>query len=139
MDTTSTIDFAVLTYGAYLSISVGMTIWVAQTLSKSGELFLVDVFGGNKELAKAVNHLLVVGFYLVNLGYVCLTMKLGYNVLMIRDSVEALSQKIGVVLLVLGGMHFMNMLIFKYIRSGNCANNPNPPVLPDGYTTIGGN
>jgi hypothetical protein len=131
-------DLVVYTYGSYVAISVGMTIWVARTLSKSGDLFLVDVFGGNKELAAAVNHLLVVGFYLVNLGFVSLALKLGYDVHSVRESIEALSGKVGIVLLVLGLMHFFNMVVFKVIRSSNCASNTNPPVMPDGFTTIGG-
>ena len=59
----------ILSYTVYLVLSIGMTIWVARTLSKNGLPFLVDVFEGNRELAGSVNHLLVVGFYLVNLGY----------------------------------------------------------------------
>ena len=53
---------------AYLLISVAVTIWVARTLHKNGRIFLVDAFHGNEHLADSVNHLLVVGFYLVNVG-----------------------------------------------------------------------
>ena len=70
----------VLTYLVYLGISVAMTIWVARTLHKNGRIFLVDVFHGNEPLADSVNHLLVVGFYLINLGYVSLALKLGYTI-----------------------------------------------------------
>ncbi|MBX9771034.1 MAG: hypothetical protein K2X29_06665, partial [Candidatus Obscuribacterales bacterium] len=69
-------DLMVTTYAVYLLISVAMTIWVACTLSKHGQPFLIDVFSGNKEMANSVNHLLVVGFYLINLGYVSLALKL---------------------------------------------------------------
>lgn len=76
----------------------------------------MDVFRGNQAMADSVNHLLVVGFYLINLGYVCLALKLGYDVPTARQSIEALSQKIGVVLLVLGLMHFFNMYVFSRMR-----------------------
>ena len=62
----------VWTYLAYLGISVALTIWVARTLHKNGRIFLVDNFLGNESLADSVNHLLVVGFYLVNIGFVTL-------------------------------------------------------------------
>lgn len=131
-------DIVVITYSIYLVLSIGLTIWVASTLARNGQLFLVDVFSGNKELANAVNHLLVVGFYLINLGYVSLALKLGYNVISVRESVEALSTKIGVVLLVLGGMHFLNMAIFAMIRKGACQTDDTaPPVTPDGFTEFG--
>ena len=57
-----------VTYLSYLAISISLTIWVAQTLHKNGRVFLIDVLQGNESLADSVNHLLVVGFYLINLG-----------------------------------------------------------------------
>src|SRR3954453_18134407 len=94
----------VFTYLLYLAISIALTVWVAQTLFRNGRLFLVDVFHGNEALADSVNHLLVVGFYLINLGYVSLSLRIGYNVDDTRASIEALSAKVGLVLLVLGAM-----------------------------------
>jgi hypothetical protein len=107
----------VFTYGIYLAISIGLTIWVARTLFKNGRIFLVDVFHGNEPLADSVNHLLVVGFYLINLGYVSLQMKIEDPILNPEQGMEALATKVGLVLLVLGAMHFMNLFIFSKVRS----------------------
>ncbi|MFD0430193.1 hypothetical protein ACFQ60_29755 [Streptomyces zhihengii] len=68
-------DLTVVAYVIYLLISVALTVWVARTLSRNGKIFLADVLKGNETLADAVNHLLVVGFYLVNLGFVTLYLK----------------------------------------------------------------
>ncbi len=106
----------VVTYLLYLAISICLTVWVAQTLFKNGRLFLVDVFHGNEPLADSVNHLLVVGFYLINLGYVSLALGVGTTVESARESIETLSWKVGLVLLVLGAMHFFNLLTFSRIR-----------------------
>jgi len=121
----------VVTYLIYLGISIGLTIWVAQTLFKNGRVFLVDVFAGNEKLADSVNHLLVVGFYLINLGYVSLALKVEQVVRGTSDSIEALSWKIGLVLLVLGGMHFFNLWLFAKIRSRSFLRRAPPPVRPD--------
>ncbi|HEY0098067.1 MAG TPA: hypothetical protein VGB76_03835 [Pyrinomonadaceae bacterium] len=106
----------IFTYLMYLCISIGLTVWVAQTLFKNGRVFLVDVFRGNEALADSVNHLLVVGFYLINFGYVSLALRIGYDVTSMRASIEALSWKVGLVLVVLGGMHFFNLYVFSRIR-----------------------
>jgi hypothetical protein len=106
----------VVTYTAYVLISVFLTVWVARTLHKNGRVFLVEVFGGDEALADSVNHLLVVGFYLINFGYVTLALKIGGVISNTREGIEALSYKIGLVLLVLGGMHFFNLLIFQRIH-----------------------
>ncbi len=65
----------VWTYIVYIALSIPLTVWVAQTLHKNGRVFLVDSFRGNERLADSVNHLLVVGFYLINIGYVALALK----------------------------------------------------------------
>jgi hypothetical protein len=106
----------VSTYASYVLLSVALTVWVAQTLHKNGRLFLVEVFGGNEPLADSVNHLLVVGFYLINFGYVSLALKLSEYPINAAQAIESLSWKIGLVLLVLGAMHFFNLFIFNRIH-----------------------
>ena len=113
------------TYIAYVLLSIVLTVWVAQTLYKNGRVFLVDVFQENESLADSVNHLLVVGFYLINFGYVSLALKLTSQVETAQQGIEALSWKIGVVLLVLGGMHFFNLFIFSRIHR-----RPKKPLMP---------
>jgi hypothetical protein len=103
-------------YFTYLAISIGITIWVAHTLHKNGRVFLLDAFHGNEELADSVNHLLVVGFYLINLGYIALALTTKSPMATLRQAIELESDKIGVVLLILGGMHFFNIFVFARMR-----------------------
>src|SRR5882762_9043084 len=105
--------YIVVSYLAYLAISLGVTIWVAQTLQRNGRIFLVDAFHGNADLADSVNHLLVVGFYLINIGYVTLALRTNAKLANLRESIELLSDKVGLVLLILGLMHFFNLFLFS--------------------------
>ncbi|HMU82856.1 MAG TPA: ankyrin repeat domain-containing protein [Leptospiraceae bacterium] len=105
-----------LLYFLYLIISLGLTVWVARTLSKNGRIFLVDAFHANEPLADSVNHLLVVGFYLINIGYVTLTLREKIKPIAPEEMVESLSVKVGLVLLILGTMHFFNMFVFSRMR-----------------------
>src|SRR6266851_3050825 len=106
----------VLIYLIYLLISVGLTVSVGWALARSGRTFLLEVFGGNDGLADAVNRLLVVGFYLLNLGFVTLTMRTSGNIDSARQGLQLLSVKIGEVLLVLGALHFANLAVFARFR-----------------------
>lgn len=105
-----------ITYILYLLISISVTVWVAHSLSKNGLVFLVDSFDGSEALAQSVNHLLVVGFYLINIGYVSLALKYGTKPTNFQEAIEFLSIKIGLVLLVLGVMHFINMGVITKLR-----------------------
>ena len=109
-------NWLITTYLSYLAISIALTVWVARTLHKNGRIFLVDSFHGNESLADSVNHLLVVGFYLINIGYVALALKYGSSVDTAQGFLEALSTKVGLVLVVLGFMHFFNLLVFSKMR-----------------------
>lgn len=124
------------TYMVYLAISIALTIWVARTLHKNGRVFLVDVFHGNEALADSVNHLLVVGFYLINFGYVSMALTLGYIINNAQEAIEALSVKIGMVLIVLGCMHFFNLFVFSRMRRRSTSRPHHPPVGPDAFTTV---
>jgi hypothetical protein len=99
----------VYAYALYLLITIGLTVWVARTLSTNGEVFLIECFGHDAVLARSTNHLLVVGFYLVNLGFIALTLQLGTEPATLPDAIRFLSSKVGLAVIVLGGMHFFNM------------------------------
>jgi len=122
--------YIVYSYFVYLFISVTLTIWVAHTLHKRGAIFLVDAFHGNAELAASVNHLLVVGFYLINIGFVSLALKTQEVISSTRGAIEMVSDKVGFVMLILGGMHFFNLYVFTRIRN-RAAHVPRPPFAPD--------
>ena len=103
-------------YLSYLAISIALTVWVARTLHRSGRVFLLDAFRGNAELTDSVNQLLGVGFYLINVGYIALALKTTDPLTNFREVIELESSKIGVVLLILGGMHFFNMFVLARMR-----------------------
>jgi len=114
-------------YILYLAIAIAFTVWVARTLSGNGEVFLVECFGHDEVLAKSTNHLLVVGFYLMNLGFIFLALQFGKPPATVPDMVIFLSSKVGLAVLVLGMMHFFNMhaiatfgrKVAGWLREGN--------------------
>lgn len=123
-------------YLGYLTISVCLTVWVAKTLHKNGRIFLVDSFLGNEPMADSVNHLLVVGFYLINVGYITLALKYGEKPGDLQGVLELLSTKVGVVLLVLGGMHFFNLLVFSRMRRRALLHAAPPPLPAQGQVAV---
>lgn len=128
-------NHTVITYTGYLLVAIPLTIWVAKTLHKNGRVFLLKSMNGDEDLADSVNHLLVVGFYLVNLGFVSLYLKLDREVQQISGVFEALSAKLGVVMLVLGGMHFFNIWLFS--RMGKRGDGEVRVVKPPAYAGWG--
>jgi TRAP-type C4-dicarboxylate transport system permease large subunit len=90
-------------------------------------------------LADSINHLLVVGFYLINVGYVAFALKTTQNPANLRQAIELVSDKLGLVLLVLGLMHFFNLLVFSKVRKRAQESAAPPPFPPDAFLTPAGN
>lgn len=130
-------DYLVVTYLVYLALALPLTMWVATALRRYGKVFLIDVFQGDETLAHAVNQLLVIGFYLLNLGYVSLFMTSHTSVDSVRQLLEVLSTKIGGVALVLGVVHFVNVWAFNaFRRRAVLRARAVPPVPPTGFTPV---
>lgn len=119
-------NLTVLTYLIYLAVSVLLTVWVARVLVRAGQIFLAAVFPGDATLVKAVNDLLVVGFYLVNLGFIALWLRKTGDVVDARGVFSALSVDVGTVLLVLGAMHLGNVFVLSRFRR-RAIDGPRPP------------
>lgn len=124
----------IVSHLTYLSVSVVLTVWVARTLFRNGRVFLVDALGGDASLADSVNALLVVGFYLINIGYIAFALRYGDKPLAWVELLEVLGTKIGLVMLVLGGMHFFNLYLLSQARRRrmDTAARSTPAVLGSG-------
>ena len=128
--------FLIEIYGAYSAISATLTFLLARVLFRNGAVFLEDVFADSPRMAEAVNKLLVVGFYLLNLGYACLIMKANAaDTQTAVGCVEMLAQKLGLLLVSLGVIHFFNLYLFHRIRQRTRIATLPPPVAPQMQVT----
>jgi len=119
-------QLAIAFYGGYAVIAVALVVWLARTLQRNGEVFLENVFEDDG-MARAVNQLLVVGFYLLNLGYALLLYKVG-EAAALTDAFNGLVERVGLLLLSLGVIHLINMAIFWRIRNHNNSPASTPPA-----------
>lgn len=120
-----------ITYIAYIGLVVLITVLVARTLSRNGVLFLIDGFAGNEPLARSVNHLLVVGFYLINLGFALVRMETRQSIATGEEAIVFLTENIGLVMLIVGVMHMFNLfLIGRYRQAQINRTNGTDPAKP---------
>lgn len=116
-------------YIIYMCVSIALTFFLAKTLRRNGAVFLRDIFGDRPELADALNQLLVVGFYLLNLGYACMLLRGPYHENIV-EAVATLVEKLGTLFVSLGLMHFFNLYLFHRIRRRAKPNVLPLPVMP---------
>ena len=112
MDSSFTSDMVVSAYTIYLPIVIVLTLFVARILFKNGKVFMMDIFRGRKEIALATNKLFEVGFYLMNIGFALLIMKIHVYAINTQEAFEILTAKIGGFSIYLGIMLFLNLYLF---------------------------
>ena len=102
----------------YLGTSVAIALWVGWTLHRNGRIFLAEVYQGNYDLADSVNHLILVGFYLLSIGFVAVAIRIGVGTELqdMGGAIQVVGTKVGLVLLVLSVTHFLNLLMFSRLR-----------------------
>lgn len=100
----------------YLTISMLLTIWVAETLHRTGRVFLLEAFPGDAAAAGSFNRLRVVGFYLVNLGFAAVGLPWGTKPKDLSEAIEYVGGRIGLFLLVLGVTHFFSVQVLLWMR-----------------------
>lgn len=121
--------YVMLVYVGYAAVAIGLTAFLARTLFQNGGVFLRDVFGERAAIADAVNRLLVIGFYMFNLGFALYALRAGRGM----DSFDAMQffvNRVGTLLLVLAGMHLLNVLVFWRIRIHREQRELPPPIAP---------
>lgn len=122
------------TYTIYLPIVIALTIYVARSLFKNSKVFMMDIFNGREEIAMSTNRLFEVGFYLLNIGFALLIMRIttyygdhgeGFDRV---DLMEVLSQKVGGFAIYLGVILFLNL--FMFFRGKKAAKRARQSVIP---------
>jgi hypothetical protein len=129
--------FLIPVYLTYATVSIGLIVWLARTLFAHGAVFLEGVFEDNPPMAEAVNRLLVIGFYMLNLGYAALLLRTN-AALDAVSAVEVLVNKLGILLVSLALLHFTNLWVFNRIRRQAGAAVLPPPVAPQAHLTPDG-
>jgi hypothetical protein len=105
----------IVLYLLYIAICAGLTIVVGSALVRSGRVVMTGMFG-DERVAGAVSRLVVLGLYLLNFGYVALTLGATAHVTTAAQAVGILSVKLGEELLVLGALHLTSLIVLARIR-----------------------
>lgn len=109
-------NLMVWTHLAYLGVSAAITVWVGRCLQRNGKIVATDGDPADREIVDAFARLLEVGFYLVSFGAINVALKYGGSATGLQTALELVSTKVGVILLILGGLNMALTLVFSSVR-----------------------
>lgn len=99
----------IISLGLYLAISFYITIYVGYHCYKVGEVFLKN-YVADIRICKSINQLLLMGYYLLNLGYVAKSLLPWGNVNNLPELISVVAIKISTIVIILCVLHYLNML-----------------------------
>lgn len=123
-------NYNIISYFIYLSITFYITIVVGKICFNNGEVYLGRIIDGKPEMVSFINRLLLLGYYLLNLGYAALMLSFWPEIKSISEAILVLFGRIGKIVFLLGVMHYNNMLVTYLISLKlNKQNNLKPSSL----------
>lgn len=108
-----------ITNASYIFLAIVSTIWVARVLSVNGRVFLISAANGDEKIANAINQLLVVGFYLINVGYALFALRNGFDPDSTAEAVRQVATRLGSLYIILGVLHFCNIFVLNRFLQGH--------------------
>ena len=107
----------ILTFILYVLIAANTTIFVGRALYINGEVFLERIFASIPKVIKPLNKILLLGFYLINLGFILAFFSQKSEITSVTTCFKFLTTRLGIVYLLLGTMHLFNIILFMEIEN----------------------
>ncbi|RZN82613.1 MAG: hypothetical protein EVB11_07800 [Winogradskyella sp.] len=115
-------NYNIITYCIYLPIISFIMVKIGWLFYKNGEVFLLNLFSNNIDFVKSINNLLLIGYYLTNIGYAIITIAYWENINSTVEMINSLSYTIGKIILLLAIMHYNNIFWLKYLNKSKLIN-----------------
>lgn len=103
-------NYNTIAYGLYFLITLFVILRVGHLLYHNGGPFVVRCLHGDRSLAHAINRILLSCYYLLNIGYAVFMLKIWSTIHSFTEVLEMLGKKTGMILLLLGAIHFFNII-----------------------------
>jgi hypothetical protein len=114
-------NYNILAYSIFALITIYIILWVGRLFHKNGRIFILSLFHKNEQLADTTNNLLLIGYYLFNIGYAVIQLSYWKTIITRNELLSSIATKIGTLVLLLATMHYINMFII-YQLSKNKTN-----------------
>ena len=115
-------NYNVISYLIYLPIITFIMVYVGWRFYREGEIFLIDLFPTNIKLAGNINKLLLIGYYLTNIGYAITTIAVWKEIENPTELINSLTSTVGKIILILAILHYNNLYWLNYLSKSEILN-----------------
>ena len=112
-------NYNISVYIVFIALMVFIIVYVGRVFYSNGRIFIVALLRGQVSLADTINRSLLVGYYLVNIGYAFLKLKQWPPISSAAEWCATLGSNMGMLVLLLAGLHYCNMLLIYFLSQSN--------------------
>lgn len=105
----------IIAYIIYIVFTLYIIYWLGRQFHRNGRVFILQLYQDDKDATDTINNILLVAYYLFNIGYAFLKLKAWEKVLSTAQLISSLSYHLGILILILALTHYFNMLIIYFL------------------------
>lgn len=104
-------NYNIIGYLIFFIIIVFIVVAVGKICYQNGNVFVAELIPNHLNLCKQINKVLLVGYYLVNIGYASLTLSGWETINSVLQMVELIAIKVSTIVCILSILHYLNIII----------------------------
>ncbi len=105
----------IVAYIIYLLLMVYIIYWLGRMFHRNGRVFILQMYKGDAASADTTNNILLVAYYLFNMGYAFLKLRSWERIRSPAQMIDLLGGNIGILILILAVTHYFNMLLIYFL------------------------
>lgn len=110
-------NFNIIGYAIYLLITVLIIVKVGQICYQNGNIYVAQLIPDHMELCHKINQVLLLGYYLMNIGYCTMTLISWEKVTTFNQLIEVIANKSAIIIGTIALMHYLNIYILtRYLQ-----------------------
>jgi predicted metal-binding protein len=98
-------------YSVFIGMMVFIIVVVGKICYKNGNIFVAQLIPGHLELCQQINKILLIGYYLVNIGYCAVNLSFWQTITSLPILLEVISLKMAGIIIILSGLHYLNIFL----------------------------
>lgn len=104
-------------YLIYFLFTILIIVKVGKICYQNGNIFMAQLIPKHQDLGQKVNQILLLGYYLLNIGYCAITIISWEQIRSVTQLLEIITSKSALIIIIIGILHYCNIFIItNYIK-----------------------
>ena len=110
-------NFNIIGYAVYLLITILIIGRVGRICYQNGNIYVAQLIPDHMELCHKINQILLLGYYLMNIGYCAMTLISWEKITTFNQLIEVIAYKSAIIIGTIALMHYLNIYILtRYLQ-----------------------